>query len=240
MKTPKPPNPVKLLESDTAVVQYLDDLLQEVSEAPESELQVVPRVTTQTDTVSEAPAVDLDETQATATMADVVPIHAEISLADEVAVALPEALPEAPQQAFEFPLQCLLFEVKGVALALPLVDLESVIPMPDEMSQLPGYAAMVKGVVQNRGQNVSVLDTAALLNMRVAKDDQETHVLVLHDARFGLSCDRLGSVVKLEEDDVQWLPATASDQPRLLLGKIRDRLTALLNPQGLRQQFKKI
>lgn len=252
MKTPKPSTQSNLLESDTAVSQYLDDLLQEATEpAPEpppARLKSCPMAVAENlqPAVLEPPTVlELWPNELPIAPAPAAPEVLDVSEAppalDESlpAEADPETVSQSADADYQFPLQCLLFEVQGVPLALPLIELESVIPLPEQLSQLPGYAKQILGVMQNRDRNVSVIDSAELLRVPRQLASEPAHVLVLHGASFGLSCDKLGSVVHLKKEDVQWSKALEqhAKTPPLMLGKIRDRLTALLNPAGLRARF---
>ena len=59
------------------------------------------------------------------------------------------------------------------------------------------------------------------------------HILVFADEDWAITCDHLGEVIRLVEDEVQW---SRSDHG-LALGTIRESLAVLLDPQRLLKQL---
>ena len=107
--------------------------------------------------------------------------------------------------------QCLIFNVSGLQLAVPLVKLNSVIPWPEKIVETPNQTEWYLGLVQNLGKNVKVIDTALMVlpenrRMGISEDpeDRFSHILLVNDSQWGLACDSIGEVIWLTAEEVKW------------------------------------
>ena len=134
------------------------------------------------------------------------------------------------QPEFEFPLQCLMFDVAGHRLSIPLIQLTSVVDWTDAITRLPESPPWMLGLIQHRGTSLRVVDSRQLLDIDAVADASPGHLLVLGDGSWAITCDQLQQVVNLAQDEVQWRQDSAQ---QLTLGTIRDSLATLLNPSGI-------
>ncbi len=107
--------------------------------------------------------------------------------------------------------QCLLFNVSGLSLAVPLVKLSSVIPWDENITQTPNQTEWYLGLVKHLEHQVKVIDTALLVMPENRRGKIETdsvqrlgHILLVDDYQWGLACDSIGDVIWLNKDDVKW------------------------------------
>ena len=234
-----------LLEPSLAVESYFDNLLQEVNhDSPSTQvvkleqrsnlLSGLERELAGIDVVDEFQGEkDAATKQTLAQPGDRVTSAGVNEQESEGAVA--EGPVKADNQDVEFPLQCLMFSVQQHELGLPLIEMGSVVPDRCELTRIPDSPDWVLGVLQHRGRNVKVVDTAALLSMPACKNEQESrHFLVFGEQDWALSCDHLGNVVQLNEADVQW---HQSSQHGLSMGTIKQSLALLLDVEKLFRHF---
>ena len=231
----------KLASQQTAVMSYLEDLLLEVPEA----LPELP------DNVKEFPKSVADATKAlnptTSTPKDPeleAPVVRE-PVSDEVTAS--ESIRQQAQSDQNRPawveqeFQCLMFNVVGISLAVPLVNLNGVIPWTDELTPMPGHSEAFLGLLRHLGKNVKVMDTATVIlpvqqRQQIAPvEERMKKIILMDDARWGLACDDVGEVITLQAEQVRW--RTAEGRRPWLAGTIPDRLCALLDTEVLAAQL---
>jgi len=166
----------------------------------------------------------------------------------EESMALPETQPgprpetptldEDPRQRYRFPVQCLMFEVADHALCIPLIDMGSVAPLdPDAMTRIPDSPDWLLGVLPHRECNLRIVDSAVLLGIQRRQVAAEgLHFLVFAEEDFAITCERLGEVVYLEDEDVRWLEGSSG----LSMGTVRESLATLLSPLKIRRHMQVI
>lgn len=137
--------------------------------------------------------------------------------------------------------QCLSFQVAGVTLAAPLEMLDGIIELNESITELPGYAPWVMGLLPNRGKNVQVVDIAKIImpddrRATIAPANERTKYLVLiDDGKFGLAADSISKVLNLDPSDVRWSRKT--NRRPWLAGTVIDQMCALLEMEQLRLQL---
>ncbi len=214
-----------LLNPEQAVESYLDTLLQEVSEQ-----QVKAEPLALKDNIVLLPELEIP---------DIVDQKEPVPEPEPIQESEPEAVQaHARQQDFTYPIQCLMFKVAGTQLSVPLIEMGSVLPWTDKMTQMPSSQSWSLGVLQHRGRNIRVVDTAGLLKIRsrTATGDAK-HILVFGDGDWALSCDFLGEVVKVESDDIQW---SGPKSTGLSMGTIKGTLAQLLDPVKIMRHLETI
>ncbi len=226
-----------LLKPEKAVESYLDSLLHEVFAEPVEvkPLPVKGNLVLLTD--FEIPEDDTDQQiNETVKSSDLV-IDAPQE-ASETEVLQPEQVVDRHHD-FVYPIQCLMFKVSGTQLSIPLIEMGSVLPWVENLTQIPSSKYWSLGVFKHRDRNIRVVDTAGLLSIRNHHADESihTHILVFGDGDWALSCDSLGKVVKIESDDVQWSGPKTSG---LSMGTIKESLALLLDPMKIMKHLESI
>jgi purine-binding chemotaxis protein CheW len=221
------------MEQQSAVLSYLEDLLQEVPETladeiPDNVITVFPQ--------QEQPQQKQQDRQQHE------PVQQDATLADKQSVVADDLQQEtqrvqnAPAWA-EQEFQCLMFNVVGISLAVPLMKLNGVIPWDNKLTPMPGHSDAFLGLLRHLGKNVKIMDTAQVIlpqaqMQQVATVDERIQKIILMDeGRWGLACDDVGEVITLQADDVRWR-SEAGRRP-WLAGTISERLCALLDTDVL-------
>ncbi|GMR16228.1 MAG: hypothetical protein BMS9Abin31_0545 [Gammaproteobacteria bacterium] len=232
-----------LVDEKLAVSLFLDSLLRE----PEDE---IPAVTVEIKPVAEVetPAVEVvPEIQVKAEVKIEVEIPEEAIESKLEPALLPETAAIMPEWANE-PFQVLLFEVAGLKLAVPLIELCGVIEWKDEVTEMPGHADFYMGILQHLNYKIAVIDTARMV-LPVKKlaqlvgdagDDPRqrvNHIVLIDDYRWGLACDNIGEVITLKPDEVRW--RTSKSSRSWLAGTVIEHMCALLNSEGFAGMLEK-
>lgn len=214
-------------KSQTALQNYLDGLLQEAqvelqedeqSGLPVQELEapkVLPTLTSPViDTISKEPLPEL-----------VVAVPAELA---------PEIEGGRPAWADE-PFECLLFDVAGLKLAVPLVCLGSIYPLEgDEITPIFAQPDWFIGVMPTAAGNLKVLDTARWVmpeRYNESLRDSFRFVISIDGHAWGLAVNAVHESIRLEPASVKWRTNRAERQ--WLAGTVIEHMCALLDVQAL-------
>lgn len=219
-----------LVDEKVAVSLFLDSLLREtedvvdVVEAPV--LKVAVEAPTIKEPVIEQPSVEI-KTE--------VEVEAEVKPETENNSIVPEWASE--------PFQILLFEVAGLKLAVPLIELSGVIEWNDSVTEMPGSADFYMGILQHLEYRVAVIDTAKMVlpvnkQAELINDNPRKrvkHIVLIDDYRWGLACDKIGEVITLEPEEVRWRSAKTSR--KWLAGTVIEHMCALLNSEAFAEML---
>ena len=214
-----------LEDQDQIINNYLESLLSEVEEYSE------PKIKTR---------------QKTAEVVNIRPVSEIVPAIEQQQAEQPEVsaesqgVREAPDWAQER-FQCLLFKVRGMTLATPLLALDNIIKWESDLTTIPGQPEWHMGILQHRDQKVVVVDTAKLLIPDRLKGTSSSrgngsHILIIGNNRFGLACDSLSKPLILGKEEVHW-SEFHPDRP-WMAGTIREKLSILLEINGLLQKIR--
>lgn len=133
------------------------------------------------------------------------------------------------------PFQVLLFEVAGITLAVPLIELGGIHQI-ENVNPLFGKPAWFKGVLLHREEKYNVVDTAKWVMLgksaeKLAGSIKYPYLIVLGESGWGLGCESLIATETLLPDEVKWRDVESS-RP-WLSGMIKKKMCALLNVQQL-------
>lgn len=227
----------KNTEQDQAIHEYLQSLLSEVPEdeepfvevdaakveltsvvktevsRPHEEPEKAPSVVGLDQLVAEVPDVLTQtvtevETEIKTDVQPEIKTETKVELKSESEKEVPDSgVPEWAETRF----QCLLFNVSGLKMAVPLVKLNSVIPWDEKITETPNQTDWYLGLVQHLQNQVKVIDTALLVmpenRHKVLENDSENrlgHILLVDDYKWGLACTSIGDVIWLDKDEVKW------------------------------------
>ncbi|UPW20032.1 chemotaxis protein CheW [Agarivorans sp. TSD2052] len=191
------------------------------------------------------PIQELPEQQVEPTMVE--PTVAEPVVLDtvEAVVASPQAetlqqtepeLVEQPQAAewqnieTDDEFQALFFEVAGVTFGVPLTELGGIHRI-SEVSPLFGKPEWFAGIMIEREQKLSVVDTAKWVMPNQPFDPEYKYVVMLGESPWGLSCEKLFGTERLTRDDVKWRKVPG--QRRWLAGMVKKKMCALVHVEEL-------
>lgn len=132
--------------------------------------------------------------------------------------------------------QAMLFNVAGLTLAVPLMDLNGVIEWDnDRVTEMPGHADFYLGLMTHLGKNIPLVDTAKLVlppeKLQLLTGDDPlarlTRIVLINDSAYGLACDEVNEVITLQPEDVRW--RTGRTQRRWLAGTVIEHMCALID-----------
>jgi purine-binding chemotaxis protein CheW len=196
-----------------------------VAQAPVAELRlpepVVPEI--------ETPVAD----EPTAQVGQVIDLHQPGS-AEMPAVPLKLLDDGRPVWAAE-PFECLLFDVAGLTLAVPLVCLGSIYPLAGhDLTPLFGQPDWFLGILPGQNGNLKVLDTARWVMPERYRDDYREglqYVISVQGYEWGLAVHQVSRSVRLDPSEVKW--RSQRQQRPWLAGTVIDQMCALLDVSAL-------
>lgn len=170
-----------------------------------------------------------------------VPVVVAENPVSEAAEAAPDALvvPELVQQGrpewAEGPFECLLFDVAGLTLAVPLVCLGSIYPLQgQELTPLFGQPDWFLGILPCQAGNLKVLDTARWVMPDRYRDDFREglqYVISVQGYEWGLAVHQVSRSIRLDPNEVKW--RSQRTQRPWLAGTVIEHMCALLDIASL-------
>lgn len=176
----------------------------------------------------------------------VVPLVVVPVLAPEVPLSVPVAAVavEPPPAVLAFdgqpswaeePFECLLFDVAGLTLAVPLVCLGTIYPLHDqELTPLFGQPDWFLGILPSQSGNLKVLDTARwVMPDRYREDFRQglQYVISVQGYEWGLAVHQVSRSIRLAPSEIKW--RTQRTQRPWLAGTVIEHMCALLDVSAL-------
>jgi purine-binding chemotaxis protein CheW len=229
-----------------ALESYLDALLQDATaeQLPEPILVLEPVVEAES-TLDEFQLAVLEEQARDAHLAPVVePIEpiapavmAPVVVEPVVEVHLPPSITPPPVTgdgrpawAAE-PFECLLFDVAGLTLAVPLVCLGSIYSLEgQELTPLFGQPEWFLGILPSQAGNLKVLDTARWVMPDRYRDDFRQglqYVISVQGYEWGLAVHQVSRSLRLDPNEIKW--RSHRGQRPWLAGTVIEHMCALLD-----------
>lgn len=230
-----------------ALESYLDALLQDVTaeELPEPILVLEPAVEPEA-ALDEFQLAVLEEQARDAqvvvpitpvVVAPVVVAPAPVVVEPVVEVHLPPSITPPPvtgdgrpSWAAE-PFECLLFDVAGLTLAVPLVCLGSIYSLEgQELTPLFGQPEWFLGILPSQAGNLKVLDTARWVMPDRYRDDFRQglqYVISVQGYEWGLAVHQVSRSLRLDPNEIKW--RSHRGQRPWLAGTVIEHMCALLD-----------
>ncbi len=135
----------------------------------------------------------------------------------------------------EAPFECLLFDVAGLTLAVPLISLGSIYPLTgQELTPLFGQPDWFLGILPSQAGNLKVLDTARWVMADRYRDDFRQglqYVISVQGYEWGLAVHQVSRSIRLDPCEVKW--RSQRTQRPWLAGTVIDHMCALLDVAAL-------
>ncbi|MFP6848649.1 MAG: CheW domain-containing protein [Pseudomonas sp.] len=161
------------------------------------------------------------------------PVVIQVARPEELAAPAP-ALQGRPEWAQE-PFECLLFDVAGLTLAVPLVCLGSIYPLDgQELTPLFGQPDWFLGILPSQSGNLKVLDTARWVMPDRYRDDFREglqYVISVQGYEWGLAVHQVSRSIRLDPNEVKW--RSQRTQRPWLAGTVIEHMCALLDIASL-------
>ena len=133
------------------------------------------------------------------------------------------------------PFECLLFDVAGLTLAVPLVCLGSIYALAgQELTPLFGQPNWFLGILPSLGGNLKVLDTARWVMPDRYRDDFQQglqYVISVQGYEWGLAVHQVSRSLRLDPQEIKWR-ANRGQRP-WLAGTVIEHMCALLDVAAL-------
>ena len=148
-------------------------------------------------------------------------------------------MPEWTQNEF----QALFFKLDHLVLATPLTELSRTIKFNADVTRIPQQPHWFMGLIEDQGDKISVLNTRQLVfgktcvENRESPENQFNSVLITQDGSWGLVCDEILSISKLQPENVRW--RTRRNKRPWLIGTVIDDLAAIVDLNQLVTHKKK-
>ncbi|WP_053118411.1 CheW domain-containing protein [Pseudomonas sp. P1.31] len=208
--------PVALIEETRAPVSTLAPLLQ-----------------TQLLTVPEPPAPEPESEIEALAPQTLIPPVVEVHLppSSTPPPVEPDGRPAWAADAFE----CLLFDVAGLTLAVPLVCLGSIYSLAgQELTPLFGQPEWFLGILPSQAGNLKVLDTARWVMPDRYRDDFRQglqYVISVQGYEWGLAVHQVSRSLRLDPNEIKW--RSHRGQRPWLAGTVIEHMCALLDVAAL-------
>ena len=157
-----------------------------------------------------------------------------------VQVHLPAAAPDQPVPPLTGdgrpawaaePFECLLFDVAGLTLAVPLVCLGSIYSLAgQELTPLFGQPDWFLGILPSQAGNLKVLDTARWVMPDRYRDDFRQglqYVISVQGYEWGLAVHQVSRSLRLDPSEIKW--RSHRGQRPWLAGTVIEHMCALLD-----------
>ncbi|EIK93496.1 chemotaxis protein CheW [Pseudomonas sp. M47T1] len=133
------------------------------------------------------------------------------------------------------PFECLLFDVAGLTLAVPLVCLGSIYALAGhELTPLFGQPNWFLGILPSQGGNLKVLDTARWVMPDRYRDDFQQglqYVISVQGYEWGLAVHQVSRSLRLDPSEIKW--RSQRGQRPWLAGTVIEHMCALLDVSAL-------
>ena len=139
--------------------------------------------------------------------------------------------------------QVLTFSLSNMQMAAPLDQLNGIIPLPEQITSLPGQSSWFFGLTRNRDKNVQIIDLAKVIKpahqfmseqesgtVRNIIDGKLKYILLIDDGRWGILCDSISTVLTLEANQVNWRQSLQID---FILGTVVEKMHSVLSVERL-------
>jgi purine-binding chemotaxis protein CheW len=133
------------------------------------------------------------------------------------------------------PFECLLFDVAGLTLAVPLVCLGSIYSLAGhELTPLFGQPEWFLGILPSQAGNLKVLDTARWVMPDRYRDDFRQglqYVISVQGYEWGLAVHQVSRSLRLDPNEIKW--RSHRGQRPWLAGTVIEHMCALLDVSEL-------
>lgn len=139
--------------------------------------------------------------------------------------------PISLQDSLDDRFQALFFEVGGLTLAVPLIELGGIHEIT-KIAPIIGKPQWFMGVMLKNEVSFNVIDSARWVMPEKYDDEMAENLhyrflINLGKTHWGLTCEKLIDTVELSKSDVKW--RNNSNKRPWLAGMVKDRMCALIN-----------
>ena len=155
---------------------------------------------------------------------------ADVSFISPPPITAARVLPEWAHSTFEV----LLVRLNHAQIAVPLLQIGMVCKIESDFIRLVNMPSWFMGLYPQKGINIKVLDTDALLNNAQSSSANVTnyrYFLTLTDSQYALACCQIEKVVRLTPEGVRW--RTLNDNKLWYRGILPSQMCILVDTYAL-------
>ncbi len=197
---------------------------------PAAEVEVEPLLVLEPECLAPAPQ-PLEQEPVAARVEPLVELSAPCAPQSDIPALIAGGRPAWGEEPFE----CLLFDVAGLTLAVPLVSLGSIYPLAgQELTPLFGQPDWFLGILPCQAGNLKVLDTARWVMPERYRDDFREglqYVISVQGYEWGLAVHQVSRSIRLDPAEIKW--RTQRSQRPWLAGTVIEHMCALLDVAAL-------
>lgn len=159
---------------------------------------------------------------------------------ETVTSSLEVSAPLSLQDTLDENFQALFFEVAGLTLAVPLIELGGIHQIT-KIAPIIGKPEWFMGVMLKNDDKYNVVDSALWVmpekyDEKMVENLDYRFVINLGKTPWGLACEKLVNTVELNKSDVKW--RSASGKRPWLAGMVKEKMCALINVAELVEMLK--
>jgi len=113
------------------------------------------------------------------------------------------------------------FGLSDTLMGVNILDIREIVPA-GKITKVPGSPEFVMGLINFRGQILTILDIAVLLGLGETRIHSDTHVIVFKYKDAGFAVDSIGDVIEINPDSVESVPASMDSGIRDFLSGIAE------------------
>ncbi|SNT10043.1 CheW domain-containing protein [Pseudomonas segetis] len=230
---------VSLDEFEAAV---REEQARDASTAPQPLLTLAPEMPPEVESANELPEavapmalLELPEALEPAPPAPIVEPIVDLYKPSSAATFEPALAEDGRPQWAQEPFECLLFDVAGLTLAVPLVCLGSIYPLEGhDLTPLFGQPDWFLGILPCQAGNLKVLDTARWVMPDRYRDDFRQglqFVISVQGYEWGLAVHQVSRSIRLDPNEIKW--RSQRSQRPWLAGTVIEHMCALLDVSAL-------
>ncbi|MGS2717527.1 chemotaxis protein CheW [Eionea flava] len=128
------------------------------------------------------------------------------------------------------PFDVLLVDLSGIQLAMPLVALDAINPLSDELTPLFGQAEWFMGLQKTITGNVNVINTSQFIMPERYKPEAQARAkysVAINGSGWALAVDKIHQPITIDPADIRWRKRR-SERP-WMAGTIKDHVCALID-----------
>ncbi|MFA7386300.1 MAG: chemotaxis protein CheW [Thiohalobacteraceae bacterium] len=136
---------------------------------------------------------------------------------------------QAAQVSNDSVLQCVTFRLEDETYGINVMQVQEVLRVT-EIAPVPGAPDYVLGIINLRGNVVTVVDTRSRLGLGAKEMDESTRIVIIEADRLvvGILVDAVAEVVDLRASEIESAPSVGNDESSKYIQGVASREGELL------------
>lgn len=155
-------------------------------------------------------------------------------LATQTDIQAPSRLVSEPENTYPAEVNCMIFSVAGVKLAIPMAMLGGIHRLEKRVKRIVGQADWCMGIWANEQKKLHLIDSLLYIMPERVKGKKQTDyqfLLQLDSSSWALACDEVYDTRQISDSDIRRHPQPAT--PKWKAGTIISEVCTLIDVPGL-------